>query len=87
MSKYDPLRDALTAAAAKRREVVMSFQEIETVLGFPLPRSARAYDAWWRNKSPESRHSQNQSWLKAGYEIGGLDRKSNGGMVWFRRVI
>ena len=38
MSKYDPLRDYLKKQT--RDDFVLTFEEIEDILGFALPRSA-----------------------------------------------
>ncbi|HZZ36949.1 MAG TPA: hypothetical protein VFE03_14590 [Caulobacteraceae bacterium] len=69
MSKYDPLRRQLESCAAHR--VAMSFAEVERVLGFPLPRSARLYQAWWANTAGSHAHAL--SWLNAGMHTADLD--------------
>ncbi|SIO04783.1 DUF7662 domain-containing protein [Vannielia litorea] len=63
MSKYDPLTRVLERAA--RASVPMSFAEVERILGFELPRSARTYRPWWSNDAGS--HTQARSWLSAGY--------------------
>ncbi|UEM04739.1 hypothetical protein JL101_004670 [Skermanella rosea] len=60
----------------------MSFGEIEEVLGFSLPASARQFPAWWANDPNPSRHSH--SWLSAGWETGDLDLAAE--QVTFRRA-
>lgn len=47
-----------------------SFTEVERILGFKLPTSARKHQAWWAN---EDTHSQSKSWLEAGYITTELD--------------
>jgi len=65
MSKYDPLRKFLLSA--KHDRITTSFSEIELILGFDLPKSARKYSAWWSNASPETgQHPYSQAWLGAG---------------------
>jgi hypothetical protein len=45
----------------------MSFREIENLLGFDLPASARKYAAWWANADPQTgQHPYSQAWLSAG---------------------
>jgi len=61
MDSYKPLKDYLLSSGRSR--IVLTFPELERVLGFPLPRSARAYPAWWANGG----HSQANAWLGAGY--------------------
>jgi hypothetical protein len=47
MGKYDPL--ARWLAASGRDVVSMTFDEIADVIGFPLPKSGRIYQAFWFN--------------------------------------
>lgn len=46
-----------------------TFDEIEAVLGFALPESARAYPAWWANQG----RSQSQAWQSAGWRTAAVD--------------
>ncbi len=62
MSKYDPLRDFLTARA--ENTVTLTFSEIGDLVG-TLPPSARKYEVWWLNNDPSHQHCQ--SWGEAGY--------------------
>jgi hypothetical protein len=62
MSKYDPLAPLL--AGQNVRRVVLAFGELETVLGFTLPDSARTYPQWWENHPG---HSQAKAWLDSGF--------------------
>lgn len=70
MSRYRPLADFL--AGKKSDEWVASFGEIEERLGFPLPRSAYKYPAWWANQSGPG-HSQTQGWRSVGWRTTRLD--------------
>lgn len=66
MAKYDPLGKYLRRKAAG--ELVMSFADVERVIGAMLPKSA-SLSAWWANeKSPDTRHVQCRAWLDAGYD-------------------
>lgn len=65
-SKYDPLilhlinhnsGDALTLA----------FDEIETLLGEPLPPTARSHLAWWGNTTSDPTHTWANRWTAAGW--------------------
>ena len=60
----------------------MGFREIEDVLGFALPASARSYPAWWENDPSPGRHSS--AWLLAGWKTEEVDL--GGEKVTFRRV-
>ena len=79
-SKYWPLYEFL--GSLEGRERLMSFSEVERILGFGLPRSARTYNAWWGNNLHRFRHSW--AWLEAGWETRDLDIA--GESVWFVRV-
>lgn len=78
MSKYEPLTDFL--AAGKRDALRMSFEEIEKILGFPLPPS-KAYRAWWSNNPSNS--VMTKAWLAAGYKTERVDVEN--GQVTFVR--
>ena len=46
--------------------VVLTFAEIEDLLGFTLPELARIQQDWWANANPQSTPSaQSRSWLQA----------------------
>jgi len=47
MSKYYPLQTHLKELQGS--QLPMTFSEVERVLGFPLPPSARSHPAWWSN--------------------------------------
>ena len=80
MSKYDPLRHFL--AGLDGDVLKARLDDIEGILGFALPRSARRHPAWWAN-TPES-HSQAQSWLGAGWRTWVV--KLSEGTVEFHRL-
>ena len=67
-NRYSALADYL-----KRRSgsiIRLSFDEIEKILGGPLPQSARNHRAWWAN---DKFHSQGKAWLNAGWVAESLD--------------
>jgi hypothetical protein len=69
MAKYDPLTRHL---ADRRQPVVeMTFPEVEAVLGFPLPPSARKDRGWWSN-NPRN-NVMTRAWLAAGYRSREVD--------------
>ena len=78
MSKYEPLSAHLAGAADD--EWRTTFSELEAVLGFPLPKAARAGRAWWAN-DPEKSHSG--AWAAQGWEVGDVDHAAE--RVVFRR--
>lgn len=75
---YQPLGDHLRAVDGSR--VVLSFAEIERILGRSLPASARKHRAWWSNERSGS-HSHARAWMDAGWHVAGVD--FNAGRVEF----
>ena len=67
MSTYASLNKYLLECGKGR--VIMTFLELEQVLGFNLPKSAYTYNAWWANGG----HSQAYAWLDAGYKVERID--------------
>jgi len=80
MTKYEPLE---TFLSAKRwQEVPMTFREIESVIGAPLPPVAYKHRAWWSNNPSNSVITH--SWLRAGYKTERVDM--GGQTLVFRRT-
>jgi hypothetical protein len=71
MSKYDPLYKWLHSQSAKN--VSATFAQIEVVLGFELPETARDKAQWWANEVGDTRHVQCQAWMDAGFETRNLN--------------
>lgn len=69
MGKYEPLPQFLSNKPGASHR--MSFEQIERVLGFKLPRSAYEHEAWWSN-NPEG-HSHSRTWLAAGWRTQDVD--------------
>ncbi len=80
MSKYDPLQQALLHRDGSNWRV--HFDQIEKILGMPLPASARKYPAWWSND--QTSHSHTRAWLRAGWKTAQVDIP--GEAVTFRKV-
>lgn len=79
MSKYDPLSARLAGHAEP--EWRASFAEIEEVLGFPLPQTARTNRAWWHNTGAQPHQ---RSWTGGGWEVAEVDHAQ--GRATFRRA-
>ncbi|MFI0350376.1 hypothetical protein [Actinomadura sp. 9N407] len=60
--QYERLERHLVADGRGRIE--MTFAEVSTVIGAPLPRSAFDHSAWW---GTDPKHTQ-AVWLDAGYQ-------------------
>ena len=61
-----------------------SFREIEAVVGFGLPQSARLHRPWWGNQRGGSGHSHALAWSVAGWETADVDMESE--TLLFRRT-
>jgi len=69
ISKYQPLLEYLRRQ--EQVEVILSFDEIEDILGDRLPLSARTRRAWWSNRSKGA--LQATAWRGADYLVKNLD--------------
>ena len=65
---YDELRNYLARFPA--RTVTLTFREIESILGAPLPKPARTREAWWHNRKASL---QAGAWRAAGCRVVALD--------------
>lgn len=70
-SKYQRLYTHLCGLAAE--EWRTSFGEIESIIGFELPASARLHRPWWSNQTDGNGHSQALAWSAAGWETAEVD--------------
>jgi hypothetical protein len=68
-TKYHPLFEHLLFSG--QGHLSMAFAEIESIIGAPLPSSARRREEWWSN-SPNG-HSQARAWLRANYRTSRVD--------------
>lgn len=64
--KYAPLFRYLSDLDEPRWRA--SFVEIETILGFSLPDSARVHRPWWANPGARGGHSHALAWHAAGWK-------------------
>jgi hypothetical protein len=47
-------------------KVVLTYDEIENIIGFKLPKSAYEYNAYWRESIT---HTVTRAWIESGWEI------------------
>jgi len=59
MSYYEPLTRFLEGRSVS--EIMLTFREVEGIIGRNLPASARKHQAWWANTSS---HSHAEAWLR-----------------------
>jgi hypothetical protein len=78
--KYEALHEYLTKET--RADFLLTYEEIEAILGFDLPRSAKRAE-WWDEDTPEHPRPQAQAIRQAGYDS---RRTSDGAHVRFRKL-
>ena len=72
--KYQRLYTHLSSFTA--REWRTTFSDIEIVIGFELPASARLHRPWWSNQAGGNGHSQALAWTAAGWETAEVDMEA-----------
>lgn len=85
-NKYDPLAEYLEDLPANQSEVILSFSEVERILGASLPDSAFEYREWWSNQADYRNRPQAAAWMAAGFRVEEVNQSRSGGRVKFRRV-
>ena len=81
MNDYDALRDYLKRQ--KQMELVLSFDQIEEIIGAALPRAAQRASWWDSLRSPDIQMPQREACLAAGFTA---TRMPDGKSVRFRRM-
>ena len=79
-SKYDPLSRHLESLDATAWYA--TFRDIERILNFPLPASARDHRSWWHNNAIG--HPQAPAWMDIGWKTTDVDMGAE--TLVFRRV-
>ena len=64
MSKYELLGEYLSDQTAD--SCTLTFSDVESIIGAPLPASARARRGWWGN---DRTHAQARSWMQVGWKV------------------
>ena len=68
MSKYDPL--GIYLKQSNQNRITLTFAEIETIVGFTLPKSLKnRSEAWLGTAEGSPRHVQKRVWQSAGYQV------------------
>mgnify|MGYP003392637184 CR=1 FL=1 len=80
MTTYDPLRDYLKTQT--RDEFSLTFDEIEEMLDFALPRASHRASWWDVTRAPEEKMPQRIAIIDGGYDA---TRLADGSGVKFRR--
>jgi hypothetical protein len=80
VNDYDALRDFLRRQ--KQEEFVLSFEQIEEIIGAALPRAAQRASWWDSLRSPDIQMPQREACLAAGFVA---TRMPDGASVRFRK--
>ena len=80
--KYRKLYSYLYSLAGQ--QWTTSFSEVEAIVGFRLPPSARKHRAWWANERGGTSHTHSLAWSAAGWEAVEVDMKAQS--LLFRRI-
>ena len=68
--KYDPLRDYLDRKDDGRDRLQLTFEQIESIIGERLPRSAYVHPSWWGNRiNANYVTSHANAWHDAGWMV------------------
>ena len=81
VNDYDALRDYLKKQTSP--EFVLSFDQIEELIGAVLPRAAQRASWWETLRSPEVKMPQREACLAGGYIA---TRQADGKSVRFKRM-
>jgi len=78
--KYAPLLQFLKRQT--KQQIVMSYAEMEDILGVKLPNSAYKYTWWWNPNG----HPHCQAWLQAGFDVVDVAESIRTKKVTFERI-
>ena len=81
MRKYAGLHNYLNRRNG--RPEMLAFEDIEAIIGRPLPQSAVKHRSFWANDF-QDHHSHARSWMQAGYRVAYVDREQK--VVRFERT-
>jgi len=81
VNDYDALRDYLKGQ--KLLEFVLSFEQVEEIIGGALPRAAQRASWWETLRSPQEKMPQREACLAAGYIA---TRMPDGNSVRFKKM-
>ena len=71
-NKYLPLEAWFRKQPTTAKQVDLTFDEVEAILGAPLPASATKLKTWWTNVQPKIQ-SHRTAWLNNGWMVAEFD--------------
>ena len=72
MSKYSPITEFLKNQPVEKRDLTVTFDTLEEILGFSLPKSAHTHRPWWANEK-DGQHVQAQAWVNSNWSVESLN--------------
>lgn len=82
-NKYLPLEEWFRNQPTTPEQIEMTFDQVEEILGAPLPASATRLKTWWTNVQPNIQ-SHRTAWLNNGWMVAEFDQQA--GSVKFVRA-
>ena len=70
-SKYSRIAVFLQTVPHKVNSVLVTFEEVETIIESELPRAAYEHRSWWANDAAE--HVQSKQWLEVGWRVSNVN--------------
>lgn len=67
-TKYLPLEGRFRNLPSSKRQIELTFDQVEEILGTPLPKSATKLNTWWTNVHPKIQ-SHRTAWLNNGWVV------------------
>lgn len=80
-NKYLPLEEWFRNQPSTPNEITLTFDQVEAILGAPLPASATKLKTWWTNVQPKIQ-SHRTAWLNKGWSLAEFDQQA----PWVRFV-
>ena len=74
--KYLPLDEWFRKQSSTAKQIEMTFDQVEAILGNPLPKSATKLMTWWTNVHPKIQ-SHRTAWLNHGWMVAEFDLQAN----------
>jgi len=79
--KYLPLEVWFRNRPASAKQIELTFDQVEAILGSSLPKSATKLTTWWTNVEPKIQ-SHRTAWLNNGWRVAEFDQ----GTRWIKFV-
>jgi hypothetical protein len=74
-NKYLPLEEWFRKQPHTAKQIEMTFDQVEAILGAPLPASATKLKTWWTNVQPKIQ-SHRTAWLNNGWVVAEFDQEA-----------